>query len=187
MNYSLVHFQAVLESKWPSGDVSHGQILWTKLRNALLAIHMLKKLGKEGNGEFKASIRAQQQQMQLQYENQQKQEFKPKYDSKGELDNMSGSSFESGISGGSSSNDEKPEPKSNFECSESFQEASNHSEEKNKLNIKEFGADNHSQKKDINDHDTEKSNDEVLIPKDDSAITVEKSDAQVLPWNHTLV
>ena len=56
----------MLESKWPSGDVSHGQILWTKLRNALLAIHMLKKLGKEGNGEFKASIRAHQQQMQLQ-------------------------------------------------------------------------------------------------------------------------
>ena len=59
--------QAVLESKWPSGDVSHGQVLWTKLRNVLLAIQMLKKLGKERNGEFKASVRAQQQQMQLQY------------------------------------------------------------------------------------------------------------------------
>ena len=165
----------MLESKWPSGDVSHGQILWTKLRNALLAIHMLKKLGKEGNGEFKASIRAQQQQMQLQYETQQKQELKPKYNAKGELDNVSGSSFESGTSGGSSTTDEKPEAKSNLECSESFQEASNDSEEKNKVNIKEFGADNHSQTK---DHDKEKNNDEVIIPKDDSAVTVEKSDAQ---------
>ena len=54
----------MLESQWPSGDVSHGQVLWTKVRNVLLAIHILKKLGKEGNGEFKASIRAQQQQIQ---------------------------------------------------------------------------------------------------------------------------
>ena len=100
----------MLESKWPSGDVSHGQILWTKLRNALLAINMLKKLGKEGNGEFKASIRAHQQQMQLQHETQQKQGYKPKHNgtadhgSKSELDNVSGSSFESGLS--RSSNEE---------------------------------------------------------------------------------
>ena len=117
----------MLESKWPSGDVSHGQILWTKVRNALLAINMLKKLGKEGNGEFKASIRAQQQQMQLQHETQQKQGSKPNYNgtadhgSKSELDNVSGSSLESGLS--RSSNEEQTCPKINLESSGSFKEA----------------------------------------------------------------
>merc|ERR1712226_1605637 len=113
--------KAVLESKWPSGDVSKGQILWTKLRNALLAIHMLKKLGKECNGEFKASVRAQQQQMQLQGETQQKQgqESKPEQNgmeetkSKDESDNASGSSVESDASHSSSSNDEEKEEHAN--------------------------------------------------------------------------
>ena len=105
----------MLESTWPSGDVSHGQVLWTKLRNVLLAIQMLKKLGKERNGEFKASVRAHQQQMQLQLETQQKQdqESKSKTNSNGhsgsksELDNVSGSSLESGLSRLSSNNDEQ--------------------------------------------------------------------------------
>jgi hypothetical protein len=75
---------------------------------------MLKKLGKEKNGEFKASIRAQQQQMQLQSEAQQKQDKvskskhngKAHHGSKNDLDNVSGSSYESGLSRLSSSNDE---------------------------------------------------------------------------------
>ena len=116
----------MLESKWPSGDVSHGQVLWKKLRNVLLAIQMFKKLGKERNGEFKASVRAQQQQMQLQLETQQKheQETNPKNNgnahcgSKGELDNVSGSSLESGLSRSSSNNDEQQCQKASVDSTE---------------------------------------------------------------------
>ena len=141
----------MLESKWPSGDVSHGQILWTKLRNALLAINMLKKLGKEGNGEFKASIRAQQQQMQLQHETQQKQGPKSKYNgtadhgSKSELDNVSGSSLESGLS--RSSNDEETCPKINLESSGNFKEAETESGEKTQIDTRESDEDNHLKNK----------------------------------------
>ena len=172
----------MLESKWPSGDVSHGQILWTKLRNALLAIHMLKKLGKDGNGEFKASIRAHQQQMQLQYETQQKQESKSKYDSKGDLDNVSGSSFESGDSQGSSSNEEHVNTKTTAECSEGFKEASN-SEEKSNNNAKEPVSENPITNDEICNRDlkvsVEESTDEVFISKNKSIESIEKSSANV--------
>lgn len=105
----------MLESKWPSGDLTHGQVLWNKLRNVLLAVHKLKKLGKDKNGEFKASIRAQQQQMQQQMESQQKQdtEFISNHNehqhsgSKSELDNLSRSSDESRLSHLSTDNDEQ--------------------------------------------------------------------------------
>ena len=168
----------MLESKWPSGDVSHGQILWTKLRNALLAIHMLKKLGKEGNGEFKASIRAHQQQMQLQYESQQKHDLKSKYNNKGDLDNVSGSSFESGDSQGSSSNEERVHTKTTAECSDDFKEASNHSEEKSDIKAKEPVANNPVTNDEIGNHDlkssAEESTDEVFISKNKC---IEKSSA----------
>ena len=174
----------MLESKWPSGDVSHGQILWTKLRNALLAINMLKKLGKEGNGEFKASIRAHQQQMQLQHETQQKQGYKPKHNgtadhgSKSELDNVSGSSFESGLS--RSSNEEQACSKNNLESIESFKEAENESEVKEELNTREPDEDNHSNDKQIADENarenTEETIDEVFVSKKEPIKTSETLD-----------
>ena len=101
-----------MESKWPSGDVSKGQKQWKKLRNALLAIQMLKKLGKDRNGEFKASLRAQQQQMQAQSEAQSKQDEESRsnqgeninQETKPDSDNISGSSLESCASRESSTN-----------------------------------------------------------------------------------
>lgn len=38
--------KAVLESEWPSGALSHSQLLWNKLRNVLFAIQLFKKMGK---------------------------------------------------------------------------------------------------------------------------------------------
>ena len=38
--------KAVLESEWPSGDMTPGQCRWNKLRNALMAAHLFKRMGK---------------------------------------------------------------------------------------------------------------------------------------------
>ena len=75
---------------------------------------MLKKLGKDRNGEFKASLRAQQQQMQAQSEAQSKQDEESRsnqgeninQETKSDSDNISGSSLESCASRASSTNGE---------------------------------------------------------------------------------
>ena len=73
---------------------------------------MLKKLGKDRNGEFKASLRAQQQQIQAQSEAQSKQDEETRsnqgehinQETKSDSDNISGSSLESCASHVSSTN-----------------------------------------------------------------------------------
>ena len=73
---------------------------------------MLKKLGKDRNGEFKASLRAQQQQIQAQSEAQSKQDEESRsnqgeninQETKSDSDNISGSSLESCASRASSTN-----------------------------------------------------------------------------------
>ena len=73
---------------------------------------MLKKLGKDRNGEFKASLRAQQQQIQAQSEAQSKQDEESRsnqgehinQETKSDSDNISGSSLESCASHVSSTN-----------------------------------------------------------------------------------
>eukprot|EP00095_Tigriopus_kingsejongensis_P005877 snap_masked-scaffold38_size502422-processed-gene-3.3 protein:Tk05877 transcript:snap_masked-scaffold38_size502422-processed-gene-3.3-mRNA-1 annotation:"c-myc promoter-binding protein" len=41
--------KAVLESKWPEGEASRGQVLWNKLRNVVLAIKIFMIVGREKN------------------------------------------------------------------------------------------------------------------------------------------
>lgn len=47
--------KAVLESEWPSGALSHSQLLWNKLRNVLLAVHLFRRMGRLAGGRPKAA------------------------------------------------------------------------------------------------------------------------------------
>jgi hypothetical protein len=47
--------KAVLESEWPSGALSHSQLLWKKLRNVFVAVCLFKRMGKRAGGRPKAA------------------------------------------------------------------------------------------------------------------------------------
>ena len=47
--------KAVLESEWPSGALSHSQLLWNKLRNVFVAVWLFKRMGKVAGNRPKAA------------------------------------------------------------------------------------------------------------------------------------
>jgi len=47
--------KAVLESEWPSGALSHSQLLWNKLRNVLLAVHLFRRMGRQAGSRPKTA------------------------------------------------------------------------------------------------------------------------------------